>query len=334
MALAPLRFGITVMATEPPDSFRELVRLVEESGFDELWVCDSSLHARDVYAYLTLVATHTTRVRFGPNCTHPYTRHPGVTVNAMATLHELSGGRAVLAIGAGDRPVTELGHRTATVSVVREMIESARALLAGGTVDRGGAVVLRHAHLPVALPSPLPVYVSASGPKMLELAGELADGVLFLAGVYAPCVEFAVARIRAGAARVGRDPATLDLGCTLVGSLREDVALARQECVPLAAWFPQSAPVYAALAGVPEATIAAIRAAYAGGHFDGPREAFKHVTDEMIDRFTVAGPADLWVRRIEALIARGIRHVNVFLLSKDPHAMVRDLADKVLPQVR
>src|SRR5436190_13055893 len=182
-----LRVGITTMASEPPDRFRALAGLVEDSGFDELWVCDSSLHARDVYAYLALVATTTTRLRFGPNCTHPYTRHPGVTVNAMATLHELSGGRAMLAIGAGDRPVTELGHRTAPVSVVREVIDSARALLAGGTVDRHGAVVLRHAHLPFALPSPLPIYVSASGPKMLELAGETADGVLFLAGAYAPC---------------------------------------------------------------------------------------------------------------------------------------------------
>jgi 5,10-methylenetetrahydromethanopterin reductase len=329
-----LRFGITTMATEPPARFRDLVRRVEEGGFDELWVCDSSLHARDVYAYLTLVATDTTRLRFGPNCTHPYTRHPGVTVNAMATLHELSGGRAVLAIGAGDRPVTELGHRTAPVGVVRETIEAARALLTGEPVDRRGVVALRHAHLAVPLPSPLPIYVSASGPKMLELAGERADGVLFLSGVYAPGVEFALARIRAGAARAGRDPATLDLGCTVVGSLREDVELARRECVPLAAWFPQSAPAYATLAGVPASTIAAIRAAYAGGHFDGARQAFEHVTDEMIDRFTVAGPAELWVRRIEELIALGIRHVNVFLLSRDPHAMVRDLADKVLPRVR
>ena len=329
-----LRLGITTMATEPPDRFRALVGLVEASGFDELWVCDSSLHARDVYAYLTLVATTTTRLRFGPNCTHPYTRHPGLTVNAMATLHELSGGRAILAIGAGDRPVTELGHRTAPVRVVREMVEASRALLTGATVDRDGAVTLRHAHLPYALPSPVPIYVSASGPNMLALGGEVADGVLFLSGVHPPCLDFALARIRDGARRAGRELADLDLGCTVVGSLREDASVARQECVPLAAWFPQTAPAYARLAGVPEPTVAAIRAAYAGGHFDGARQAFAHVTDEMIERFTVAGPAELWIRRLEELIAHGIHHVNIFLLSRDPLAMLRDLAEKVLPRFR
>ena len=54
----------------------------------------------------------------------------------------------------------------------------------------------------------------------------------------------------------------------------------------------------------------------------------------MIDRFTIAGPADLWIKRIDALLALGVQHVNIFLLSRDPHAMVRDLADKVLPRVR
>ncbi|MBI2524859.1 MAG: LLM class flavin-dependent oxidoreductase [Candidatus Rokubacteria bacterium] len=69
MTRGSLRVGITTMATEPPDRFRALVQFTEESGFDELWVCDSSLHARDVYASLALVATGSRRLRFGPNCT-------------------------------------------------------------------------------------------------------------------------------------------------------------------------------------------------------------------------------------------------------------------------
>src|SRR5207249_3345875 len=123
-----VRVGVTLMATEPPDRFRELVALVDDAGFDELWVCDSSLHARDVYAYLALVATTSRRLAFGPNCTHPYTRHPAITVNAIATLHELSGGRARLALGAGDR----LAHRRHRRRAVAETIAVARALTAGG----------------------------------------------------------------------------------------------------------------------------------------------------------------------------------------------------------
>ena len=316
--MSAIRFGVTTMATEPPGRFRGLVSAVDEGGFDELWVCDSSLHARDVYPYLTLVALESSRLVFGPNCTHPYTRHPSVTLNAMATLHELSGGRARLAVGAGDRPVTELGYAMAPVAKVREMIGVVRAA----------------AGLHVPLPSPLPVYVSASGPRMLALGGELADGVLFFSGVYPPCIEFAPAQIRAGAHAAGREPATLDVGCTIAGSLRDDVDLARRECVPMAAWFSQTAPRYAELAGVPEEVTRKIRAAYAGGHFDGAKGAFGHVTDAIIDRFTVAGPAELWVQRIKEVAALGVSHVNIFLLSRDKLAMVRDLAARVLPHVR
>ncbi|MEK7385932.1 MAG: LLM class flavin-dependent oxidoreductase [candidate division NC10 bacterium] len=301
--MTALRVGITTMATEPPERFRALVRAVDEGGFDELWVCD---------------ALESRRLAFGPNCTHPYTRHPSVTLNAMATLHELSGGRARLAVGAGDRPVTELGYRMASVAKVREMIGVVRAA----------------AGLHVPLPSPLPVYVSASGPRMLALGGELADGVLFFSGVHPPCVEWALARIRSGARGAGRDPAALDVGCTLAGSLGDDADLARRECVPMAAWFPQTAPHYAELAGVSEEVTGKIRAAYAGGHFDGAEGAFGHVTDAMIDRFTVAGPAELWVQRIKEVAALGVSHVNIFLLSRDKLAMVRDLAARVLPHVR
>lgn len=316
--MSAIRFGVTTMATEPPDRFRELVHAVDEGGFDELWVCDSSLHARDVYPYLTLVALESRRLAFGPNCTHPYTRHPAITLNAMATLHELSGGRARLAVGAGDRPVTELGYTMAPVAKVREML---------GVIRAGAGL-----HVPLS--SPLPVYVSASGPRMLALGGELADGVLFFSGVHPPCIEFALERICAGAGTAGRDPATLDIGCTVAGSLRDDADLARRECVPMAAWFPQTAPRYAELAGVPPEVTRKIRAAYAGGHFDGADGAFGHVTDAMVERFTVAGPPELWIQRIKDVLALGVRHVNVFLLSRDKLAMVRDLATRVLPHVR
>ncbi|MBI4635541.1 MAG: LLM class flavin-dependent oxidoreductase [Candidatus Rokubacteria bacterium] len=331
---APVRFGVTTMATEPPERFRALVRAVEESGFDDLWVCDSSLHARDAYAFLTLVATESRRLRFGPNCAHPYTRHPALTLNAMATLHELSGGRARVAVGAGDRPVTELGYRTAPVAVVRGMLDVLRALQRGETVDIAGPAVVRHAQLTVPLPAPLPIYVSASGPRMLALGGEVADGVLFLPGVLPACVEFALERIRAGAATAGRDSGALDLGCTVAGSLRDAAEVARAECVPMAAWFPQTAPVYAKIAGVEPEIVAKIRAAYAGGHFDGARKAFGYVTDEMVDRFTVAGPAELWVRRLAEVIRCGVRHINIFLLSRDKLAMVRDLGARVLPRLK
>ncbi|MBI1848115.1 MAG: LLM class flavin-dependent oxidoreductase [Candidatus Rokubacteria bacterium] len=329
---ARVRFGFTTMATLPPADFRGLVRDLEAGGFDDLWVCDSSLHARDVHVTLALAARESSRLRLGPNCTHPFTRHPAITVNALATLHELTGGRAALALGAGDRPVGELGYRPAAVATVREMIRVTRALARGETVDANGPIALAGARLAFPLPAPpLPIYVSASGDRMLALGGEVADGVLFFAGASVPGVEHALGRIRAGAAAAGRSLAGLDVGCTVAGSLRDDLTLARAECRPMAAWFPQTAPGYAALAGVPASATAAIRDAYEGGHFDAAPRAFAHVTDAMIDAFTIAGDAGVWVQRLKELIASGVRHINVFTLSHNPRAMARALVDQVLP---
>lgn len=330
-----MRFGITTMAQEPPQRFRALVETAEAGGCDYLWVCDSSLHARDVYAYLTLAATCSKRLRLGPNCTHPYTRHPAINLNAMATVHEISGGRAIIAVAAGDRPVMELGYRMARVAVVREMIDLIRALQVGGPVDHDGPTfTLKDAKLSFPLPSNLPVYMAASGPRMLQLAGELADGVLFLAGANVPCIRYALEQIETGARGAGRASAALDVGCTVYGSLTDDAALARAECKPMAAWFPQTAPQYAEIAGVPRDTIDRIRAAYAGGHFDDAEAALTYVNDDMIDAFTIAGPASVWIERLRAIKAAGIEHINIFLLTKDKTGMVERLVRDVLPKVR
>jgi 5,10-methylenetetrahydromethanopterin reductase len=330
-----VRFGITTMAVEPPDRFRQIVETAENGGVDYLWVCDSSLHARDVYSYLTLAAIYSKRMLLGPNCTHPFTRHPAVNFNAMATIHEQSAGRGIIVVSTGDRPVTELGYRTARVAVVREMIEMTRALQRNSPVNlKGPTFTLKDARLSFKLPSQIPVYVAASGPRMLQMAGELADGVLFLSGVHPSCVQFALENIKAGAEKMGRDPNVLDVGCTIYGSLSDDECFAREECKPMAAWFPQTAPNYAELVGVPKDTIQRIRQAYSGGHFDDAKEALHYVTDEMIDAFTVAGPASVWVEKITRIIETGVRNINIFLLTKDKVSMTRALVTDVIPRVR
>ena len=330
-----ISFGITIMAVEPPDRFRQIVQTADNGGFDYLWVCDSSLHARDVYSYLTLAAMNSKRMRLGPNCTHPYTRHPAINFNAMATIHELSAGRGIITVATGDRPVMELGYRIARVAVVREMIKVIRALQQNGPINlEGPTFTLKNAHMSFGVPSEIPVYMAASGPRMLQMAGELADGVLFLSGVHPSCVHFALEHIKAGAEKAGRDLNALDVGCTIYGSLSDDEEFSREECRPMAAWFPQTAPYYAEIVGVPPDTIQRIKQAYSGGHFDDAREVLRYVTDDMIDAFTVAGPASVWIARITKIIETGVRHINIFLLTKDKVAMTKALVTDVLPKVR
>ena len=157
-----MRFGITTMAVEPPDKFRRLVEIADHGNCDYLWVCDSSLHARDVYSYLTVAALNSKTLKLGPNCTHPYTRHPAINLNAMATIHELSNGRGIIAVATGDRPVMELGYKMARVAVVREMIEVIDALRGGEEVSvEGPTFTVEAGKLCFDLPAPLPIYLAA-----------------------------------------------------------------------------------------------------------------------------------------------------------------------------
>jgi 5,10-methylenetetrahydromethanopterin reductase len=325
--------GINLMAADPPARFIEVARFVEAAGFSHMFVADSSLHARDVFPYLTLLATQTTRIRLGPSVLHPYTRHPAINANALATVNELAGGRVVVNIGAGDRPVMELGYPIARVDVVREAVEVIRLALEGRPASFAGRTFrLDRAALRYGRPGGMPVYVTASGPRMLEMAGEVADGVLFLAGSDPRCVRFALDRIAAGAARAGRKLSDLLLGCNIYGALEDDRAAAHAACRPIAAWFPQTAPHYAELIGVPSERIGAIRAAYAGGHFDEARAALDLVTDEMVEAFALAGDTAVWIERLEAIQALGVDLFVIYPMVPDKLGTIRRIAEEILPR--
>ncbi len=323
--------GVNLMAVDPPDRYVECARLAEAAGFSHMFVADSSLHAHDLYPYLTLLALNTRRIRIGPLVVHPYTRHPAVNANALATVNEIAGGRVIANIGAGDRPVRELGHPVAKVGVVREAVAAIRRLLAGERVDFAGeAFRLEGAALRFGRPA-MPLFVTASGPRMLELAGEVADGVFFLAGSDPRCVRFALDHVAAGARRAGRSPDALVRACCLYGALDDDLGRARQASRSIAAWFPQTAPAYAELVGVPPERVAAIRGAYAGGHFDEAQAALALVTDEMVDAFAMAGGPRRWVERMKALEELGVDLFVIFPMVEDRIGTIRRLAAEVLP---
>lgn len=327
--------GINLMPVDPPDRFVEAAKFVDQAGFSHMFVADSSLHAHDVYPYMTLLALHTSSVRIGPLVTHPYTRHPAINLNALATINELSGGRVIANIGAGDRPVTELGYPLARTKVVREAITVMRRLLSGETVNLSGETFqLVAATLRYGLREKMPLYVTASGPRMLELGGELADGVLFLSGPDPRCVQYALDHVRAGAERSGRGLRDLVLGCNIYGALDDDAAKARRACRPIAAWFPQTSPAYASLIGITQDQIREIRRAYRGGHFDESTEAASLVTDDMIDAFSMAGDAPTWIARLREIEAMGVNLIVIFPMVDDKMAMLRRLAGEIVPQFR
>ena len=170
-----------VFPDAPGPELVELACHAEELGLDELWVGDEG-PARDPFAVLAAATMVTERIRLATGVTNPYVRHPGVATASMLTVHELSGGRAVLGVGAGGRmSLAPFGlSASRPVEQVREFLDIARAVATG--TPAAGYSPPDVAVTETAAGSRLRLFVGARGPRLNRLASERADGA-FVAGM-------------------------------------------------------------------------------------------------------------------------------------------------------
>ncbi len=324
-----IRFGVVLQGVDPADRFVAMAREIEELGFDQLWLTDSSLHAHDVYSYLTLAATATGRVRLGSSVTNPLTRHPALGALAIATIDEVSGGRAVYGIGVGDRPVAALGYAPAKLQVLRDAVQVTRQLWRGEHVTfHGERFQLEEAHIRVPTRAGIPIYLSASGPKTLRLAGEIGDGAIVLAGLFPEGIDYAMEQIRQGQSGGARE---VDVAGFAYGSPKSDPALAIEEARSIAAWFCKTAPVYCDLAGVPDDIVRSVRASYEGGEFQEAKRAAAIIPAALVQKMALAGDGAAALVKARMLVDHGIRNINIFPLGANRLETIRLFARHVLP---
>ena len=201
------RFGINRQDAESPSAFAADVARIETLGWDCAWLPDSQLRRRDTYVLLAAAAQATDSIQLGTLLVNPVTRHPSVTASSIATIDELAPGRVVLGFGAGDTAVRLSGLRPARVVEMEDAIVLMRRLLAGEEIEVGAE---RPAYLPFH--RPVPVWLTAGGPRTLEMGGRVADGVFMRVGTAHATIADTVGRIRHGAEQAGRDPLSLPLG--------------------------------------------------------------------------------------------------------------------------
>jgi 5,10-methylenetetrahydromethanopterin reductase len=204
--LMSVELGVALPLRAPLEQILKTARLAEELGCGFLWATDDRLQ-KDVFSVLAAIAMEARRLRLGPGVTNPYSRHPALIAAGVATLDELSGGRAVLGIGAGGTNHQALGiRREAPAVALREAIGLIRGLLAGDEVTVEGRIVhaikARLDFVPIR--AGIPIYVGSRGPQVLELAGELADGVIVGNVATSEGWRYALDHIAAGAERAGR----------------------------------------------------------------------------------------------------------------------------------
>ena len=193
-----MKFGVSLV----PHDLKETAvsaKLAEEQGFDYIGIPDSQSLWRELYLSLSVVANATSKVRIGPTVTNALTRHPAVAASAIATLNEISGGRAYFGIGSGDSAILNLGLRPAKMAEMREYIQALRAILSGQSHDYKG----RPIHVQWS-DHPVPIVMSAEGPKTLAMAGGIADAVIIHSGLTKDVLADTIARIREGERAAGR----------------------------------------------------------------------------------------------------------------------------------
>lgn len=195
--------GVGLFPTESPQTIRRLTHLAEELGYDNVWIGDSQNIWREAYVTMGAAAVGTKRIVFGAGVTNAVTRHLSVNAAAWATLSELTEGRVVLGIGTGDSSLRTMGLKPMKLAELEESITQFRTLLSGKAVGESTSGQNFHLNY-VTKPLPIPIYIGASAPRILELAGRIADGVILLVGTAPHFIDAALATIEAGAKQSGR----------------------------------------------------------------------------------------------------------------------------------
>jgi 5,10-methylenetetrahydromethanopterin reductase len=304
--MAEVEYGVGLPPAKPVAELLDVAEEVEHLGYRYLWVNDERLE-RDPFTVLPAIAQRTERIRIGPGVTNPYSRHPALIATAMATLDELSGGRTVLGLGAGGTNHRALGiERKAPVAALRDGVELIRGLWAGSTVSVEGEVVrAREARLDFPAPRPrIPIYIGGRGPRVLELAGEIADGVIVGNVATREGWSYALERIAAGAARAGRDVAGIHLTAWLYACVADDDERALDAIRPMAATsLVTSRPVLGAL-GIEMPDDFRARMEARGWSLDREvvTQAGAALPAEMVQRFGLAGTPESCRRRLRWLL--------------------------------
>ena len=335
-----LSFGFAHVPSEHYRKHVDLVLEAERLGFDHAWIPDQTFY-RDPYVILTALALATEKIRLGVGVTNPYTRHPAMAGRAIASIDECAAGRVSLGVGAGN--VRELLNPLGLdfdrpAARCREMVELVKRVLAGSTNGTGyvGEVYrMDGARLQFDVDHRIPVYLAGRGPRVLEAAGEVADGVLIGGLCSSAGIGYALERVRAGAAARNRDIGEIDIGSWVTVHLTDDREHDLEHLRPVVAHIIGGAPdsVLDAI-GLPTALIARLKADYRSG---GSAAAAVHVTEECLDAFTIVGDASLCIDRIRALEEAGTTQF-IFLMPPGDvigySSLINRLAETVIPAFR
>jgi len=299
-----VKVDIRVPVGRPVPEVADVIARCEDAGFDGVGVHDHPHSGRDAYLVLALAAERTRRIRLYPATSSPIVRHPVLLASLAHSLDEIAPGRICLTVAPGFLSARSVGRRRATVDTMRGAVVALRRLLAGESVAFGDPP----SRLRNLGPSPPPVYLLAAGPRMVELAGEVADGAFLMAGLHRDAVAAARRHLETGARRAGRSLDGFRTVFIVTIAIEESVAAARrwprEWFAPGHSWltYPSASNLYwlrEAGLPIPEAPT--------------PGDVSEDLAAGIADAFGLFGPPEHCADRLlRAREEAGVEHVFLF----------------------
>ncbi|MBX3082146.1 MAG: LLM class flavin-dependent oxidoreductase [Anaerolineae bacterium] len=330
-----MKFSLRFNNDLPAAEYVKMAQAAEQAGFDQFWV-SNDLFLRSSPVILTAVATATTRIEIGTCILNPYSFDPAEMAMMAATLDELSGGRFNLGLGSGAASFLKwIGiDQQLPLTAVQETAQAMRALLMGERAAVAGKFLhwTDEAYLRFKPQRPVPIYLGAMSPKMLQAIGAWADGglpLLFPPEHYATVLPY----IRAGADAAGRSLDQIDIAACVWCSVSEDRAAAVDALSEKIAYYGHAmSPLIWSELGLTAADFAPLEQAVMVENDMAKAKAL--VTEPMLRIGIVGTPKEL-IQRLEALVAMGVKHLSFGPpLGPDPLEAVSVIGREVIPYFR
>ena len=312
-----MRFSYQLLPEQPLDELLDTLQLLDRLGFWACYSADESYH-KDMWSLFGAAAARTSRLRLGPEVAGIILKDPTLLAQQIATLDELTAGRAELVFSTGNFALLEQYRvpRERTLRPLQRLREAHEVLtrfLAEGRIDFDGDFYSYSGLFTAARPrqSPFPIKLGGMrGPRSFELAGEIADGLHTALAYSREALDFTADAFRRGAAGAGRDWATLDLADNMLGAIAADAEAAREAARVVAAFYLSSMPAELLVRnGVDPEEVAPAIAAFKAGDV---RRALTLTPPAVGDALSVAGTAQDWIDKIERdLIPSGFGHLLV-----------------------
>lgn len=318
------RIGVGFSGGMSPPDIVECVQLAEELGYESAWVAEG--HGGDQFAILTACAVATNRIKLGTSITSVFVRTAPTIAMAAATVDHFSNGRFILGLGSSHKVQVEPEHGlefSRPIERMRECTEIVRRIIRDSDVKFSGDVynIERFDLWFEPVRRQMPIYYAAVRPRMLEITGELSDGVI-LTWCTLDHAAVAARHVAIGAERAGRDPADVDVTTLIASAVSEDRDVARDELRRYVATYIQRFPRYRRLvaeAGFPDEVQAMTRAWREGRE----EEALAMAPPGLVDTVAIAGSPEECRERLQKYREAGIKMPIVSPRATGPEAKER-----------